>query len=108
MKELRRVEKAIINRDVDEIIIIANGQENGKVLRKYLKNKFKEYDLTYRIITKQKTSDGINHFKAMTILWSNWFRNREMLDYVDRNLINVPRVIALSEIDEVREDAKVM
>ena len=100
MKTLDMMKNKISHGDVDQIIIIASSKDNGLSLEKELKkNYFKDFKLSYRILTRLKTSDGVNYGRTITILWNNWWKNKEMLEYVRDNLINVPGVRALGDLE---------
>lgn len=100
MKEISLIKNRVVRGEIELIVIIANSKKSGKILEKYLKEEFEGYKLSYRIVTKLKTSDGIRHDnRSVTVLWGSWWKNKEMLEYVGRNLTNTPGVRAICSIE---------
>ena len=99
MKQLDMIENRIKKGEVTEINIVADTFKAGKILEEYLKKRFANYKLWYRIITRSRSSDGLNYDTSVTILWGMWWKNKDMLEFVGDELRHVPGVRAIGDID---------
>lgn len=99
MKQLDMIENRIKKGEVTEINIVADTFKAGEILEEYLKKRFANYKLWYRIITRSRTADGINYNTSATILWGSWWKNEDMLGYVKTIVRYMPGVRAIGDID---------
>ena len=99
MKQLDMIENRIKKGEVTEINIVADTFRAGEILEEYLKKRFANYKLWYRIITRSRSSDGLNYDTSVTILWGKWWKNKDMLEFVRDELRHVPGVRAIGDID---------
>ena len=98
MEELERIRYRIIKLGLTDVYIVAVNVNSANQLIKRLKTDiFKDLNLTYLHVVTTKYCEGICDRDSIVILWSRWFQNHRINQYIIDWQSSMPHVFNLGD-----------